>query len=162
MFSQFMAVKHNLEDEVPNGRYKIQQTSKFKISPSNPHLPRCLAQVLPIPSLRRPPAGHHGGDGSGSAAFAAGPPLLPPEERQFFRWRGRVREMRGRGDEFSSKNHGFAVEKHGFHQKNDGSTSKDGEFTGKHVCLTIKMMVPPSKIKIKCEKMVIEPATVEH
>jgi hypothetical protein len=23
MFSQFMAVKHNLEDEVPNGRYNL-------------------------------------------------------------------------------------------------------------------------------------------
>ncbi|CAL1144285.1 unnamed protein product, partial [Cladocopium goreaui] len=49
---------------------------------------RPIREVLPIPSLRRPPAGHHGGDGSGSAAFAAGPPPLPPEERQFFRWRG--------------------------------------------------------------------------
>lgn len=66
-----------------------------------------------------------------------------------------MREMRGRGDEFSSKNHGF-------HQKNYGSTSKDGEFTGEHDGLTIKMMVPPSKIKIKWEKMVIEPANVEH
>lgn len=49
---------------------------------------RPIREVLPIPSLRRPPAGHHGGDGSGSAALAAGPPLLPPEERQLFRWRG--------------------------------------------------------------------------
>lgn len=82
-----------------------------------------VRQVLPIPSLRPPPAlddNEHGSDAL-SAAFAAGPPAPRPEERQAFKWTagetaaleylswymdsGQLRNYRGATESFAHGDH---------------------------------------------------------
>ncbi|CAE7397099.1 CRYD [Symbiodinium pilosum] len=71
-----MAYVREERNEMPMYKGEFQRAAKR----------RPIREVLPIPALRSPPAGHQGS--SIEEAFASDPRQLPPEERQVFRWQG--------------------------------------------------------------------------